>query len=59
MFKKVANVDVEDVFRSVTGVHVFQEKMNLADSASVQKLALQLTGDGEAPKGNVVMSYRA
>jgi hypothetical protein len=59
VFKKVANVDVEDVFRSVTGVHVFQEKMNLADSASVQKLALQLTGDGEAPKGNVVMSYRA
>jgi hypothetical protein len=61
VFKKVANVDVEDVFRSVTGVHVFQEKMNLADSASVQKLALQLTSEGEgaAPKGNVVMSYRA
>jgi len=59
VFKKVANVDVEDVFRSVTGVHVFQEKMNLADSVSVQKLASQLTGEGEAPKGNVVMSYRA
>jgi hypothetical protein len=65
VFKKVANVDVEDVFRSVTGIHVFQEKMNLADSVSVQKLALQLTGEGAAaasaatPKGNVVMSYRA
>jgi hypothetical protein len=65
VFKKVANVDVEDVFRSVTGVHVFQEKMNLADSASVQKLALQLTGEGEgaalasSAKGNLVMSYRA
>jgi len=40
--------------------------MNLADSASVQKLALQLTGQGAAAaasaatsKGNVVMSYRA
>jgi hypothetical protein len=66
VFKKVANVDVEDVFRSVTGIHVFQEKMNLADSASVQKLALQLTGKGEgegaalaSSKGNLVMSYRA
>jgi hypothetical protein len=63
VFKKVASVDVEDVFRSVTGIHVFQEKMNLADSASVQKLALQLTGQGAAAaaasKGNVVMSYRA
>ena len=62
VFKKVANVDVEDVFSSVTGIHVFQEKMNQADSASVQKLALQLIGEGEgaaAPKGNVVMSYRA
>ena len=60
VFKKVANVDVEDVFRSVTGIHVFQEKMNLADSASVQKLASQLTGEGAAAsKGNVVMSYRA
>jgi hypothetical protein len=62
VFKKVANVDVEDVFSSVTGIHVFQEKMNQADSASVQKLALQLTGEGEgaaARKGNVVMSYRA
>jgi hypothetical protein len=62
VFKKVANVDVEDVFSSVTGIHVFQEKMNQADSASVQKLALQLTGEGDGavvPKGNVVMSYRA
>ena len=70
VFKKVASVDVEDVFRSVTGIHVFQEKMNLADSASVQKLALQLTDPGSAaaaaasasattPKGNIVMSYRA
>ena len=61
VFKKVANVDVEDVFRSVTGIHVFQEKMNLADSASVQKLASQFTGEGAAAtqKGNVVMSYRA
>ena len=60
VFKKVANVDVEDVFRSVTGIHVFQEKMNLSNSASVQKLASQLTSEGAmASKGNVVMSYRA
>jgi hypothetical protein len=63
VFKKVASVDVEDVFRSVTGIHVFQEKMNLTDSASVQKLASQFTGEGAAAavasKGNVVMSYRA
>ena len=65
VFKKVANVDVEDVFRSVTGIHVFQEKMNLADSASVQKLASQITGQDESgamqksTKGNVVLSYRA
>jgi hypothetical protein len=60
VFKKVANVDVEDVFRSVTGIHVFQEKMNLSDSISVQKLASQLTSEGAAAsKGNVVMSYRA
>jgi hypothetical protein len=67
VFKKIANVDVEDVFRSVTGIHVFQEKMNMADSASVQKLASQITGEGEmmsgivrkSAKGNVVLSYRA
>jgi hypothetical protein len=61
VFKKIANVDVEDVFRSVTGIHVFQEKMNLADSGSVQKLALQLNseGQGQGAKGNVAMSYRA
>jgi hypothetical protein len=66
VFKKTANVDVEDVFRSVTGINVFQEKMNIADSASVQKLALQITGDGlgkikpgMSAKGNVALSYRA
>ena len=69
VFKKIANVDVEDVFRSVTGIHVFQEKMNMANSASVQKLALQVTGEGEgtseslrkSAKGNAApaLSYRA
>jgi hypothetical protein len=41
--------------------------MNMADSASVQKLASQITGEGEmmsgivrkSAKGNVVLSYRA
>jgi hypothetical protein len=72
VFKKVANVDVEDVFRSVTGIHVFQEKMNMVDSASVQKLASQITGEdpdtgvglgqiksGTSAKGNIALSYRA
>ena len=66
VFKKTANVDVEDVFRSVTGINVFQEKMNIADSASVQKLASQITGNGlgkikpgMSAKGNVALSYRA
>ena len=65
IFKKTANVDVEDVFRSVTGIHVFQEKMNLVDSINVQKLASQITGNVESEsvrkstKGNVALSYRA
>lgn len=67
VFKKTANVDVEDVFRSVTGINVFQEKMNMADSASVQKLASQITDKREttseivrkSAKGNVALSYRA
>jgi hypothetical protein len=61
VFKKVANVDVEDVFRSVTGIHVFQEKMDLADSVTAQKLASQITGQGEkqSTRGNVALSYRA
>jgi hypothetical protein len=65
VFKKVANVDVEDVFRSVTGIHVFQEKMNMVDSANIQKLASQVTGEAASSssslssKGKVALSYRA
>jgi hypothetical protein len=49
VFKKITSVDVEDVFRSVTGVHVFQEKMNRKDTLAAQMVASQMMLD----EGNV------
>jgi hypothetical protein len=59
VFKKIASVDVEDVFGSVTGVRVFQEKMNRKDTLAAQMVASQMImeeGDVGASKGK--MSYR-
>jgi hypothetical protein len=59
VFKKIASVDVEDVFGSVTGVRVFQEKMNRKDTLAAQMVASQMMmeeGDVVASKGK--MSYR-
>ena len=59
VFKKIASVDVEDVFGSVTGVRVFQEKMNRKDTLAAQMVASQMMmeeGDVGASKGK--MSYR-
>ena len=64
VFKKIASVDVEDVFGSVTGVRVFQEKMNRKDTLAAQMVASQMMieeGDVGGPglgasKGK--MSYR-
>jgi hypothetical protein len=51
IFKKVSSVDVEDVYRSVTGVHVFEEKMNLKDTLAAQMVASQLMlKEGEVGK---------
>ena len=51
VFKKISSVDVEDVYRSVTGVHVFEEKMNRRDTKAAQMTALkfaQSMGEGDA-----------
>jgi hypothetical protein len=51
VFKKISSVDVEDVYRSVTGVHVFEEKMNRRDTKDAQMTALkfaQSMGEGDA-----------
>ena len=51
VFKKISSVDVEDVYRSVTGVHVFEEKMNRKDTKAAQMTALkfaQSMGEGDA-----------
>jgi hypothetical protein len=60
VFKKIASVDVEDVFQSVTGVHVFQEKMNRKDTLAAQMVASQMMlEEGEsAGVGKGKMSYR-
>jgi hypothetical protein len=60
VFKKIASVDVEDVFQSVTGVHVFQEKLNRKDTLAAQMVASQLMlEEGEsAGVGKGKMSYR-
>ena len=62
VFKKIASVDVEDVYQSVTGVHVFQEKSNRRDTLAAQMVASQLMlEEGESAglgKGKGKMSYR-
>jgi hypothetical protein len=60
IFKKISSVDVEDVFQSVTGVHVFQEKMNRKDTLAAQMVASQMMlEEGEsAGVGKGKMSYR-
>jgi hypothetical protein len=62
VFKKITSVDVEDVFRSVTGVHVFQEKMNRKDTLAAQMVASQMMLDEGQVEGLVLgkgkMSYR-
>ena len=60
VFKKIASVDVEDVFQSVTGVHVFQEKLNRKDTLAAQMVASQLMlEEGESTGvGKGKMSYR-
>ena len=60
VFKKIASVDVEDVYQSVTGVHVFQEKLNRRDTLAAQMVASQLMlEEGEsAGLGKGKMSYR-
>jgi len=63
VFKKIASVDVEDVFQSVTGVRVFQEKLNRKDTLSAQMVASQMMleeGEGAAVlgKGKGAASYR-
>ena len=60
IFKKIASVDVEDVFQSVTGVHVFEEKLNRKDTLAAQLVASQLMlEEGEsAGVGKGKMSYR-
>jgi hypothetical protein len=50
VFKKISSVDVEDVYQSVTGVSVFQEKMNRRDTLAAQLAASQMMveeGEGE------------
>jgi len=54
VFKKIASVDVEDVFQSVTGVRVFQEKLNRKDTLTAQMVASQMMleeGEGAAVLG--------
>ena len=49
VFKKISSVDVEDVYHSVTGVSVFQEKMNRRDTLAAQLAASQMMAeDGES-----------
>jgi hypothetical protein len=60
VFKKISSVDVEDVYRSVTGVHVFEEKMNRKDTKAAQMTALkfaQSMGEGQG-EGASSLKYR-
>jgi hypothetical protein len=56
VFKKISNVDVEDVFQSVTGIQSFQERKNLKDTLAAQMVASQLLGEeGKKPS---LLKYR-
>ena len=60
VFKKISSVDVEDVYRSVTGVHVFEEKMNRRDTKAAQMTALKFAesmGEGQG-EGASSLKYR-
>jgi hypothetical protein len=60
VFKKISSVDVEDVFRSVTGIHVFEEKMNRRDTKLAQMTALKFSeemGEGQGESSSSV-KYR-
>jgi hypothetical protein len=56
VFKKIASVDVEDVFQSVTGVRAFQDKMNRKDTLTAQMVASQMMLEEGEGKGKA--SYR-
>jgi len=56
VFKKIASVDVEDVFQSVTGVRAFQEKLNRKDTLTAQMVASQMMLEEGEGKGKA--SYR-
>jgi hypothetical protein len=56
VFKKISNVDVEDVFQSVTGIQSFQERKNLKDTLAAQMVASQLL-DEEGKKPSL-LKYR-
>ena len=58
VFKKMASVDVEDVFQSVTGVHVFQEKLNRRDTLAAQMVASQLMLEEGEGIGQVAVSSK-
>ena len=62
IFKKISSVDVEDVYRSVTGVHVFEEKMNRRDTKAAQMTALKFAesmGEGQGQgEGASSLKYR-
>lgn len=57
VFKKITSVDVEDVYQSVTGVNVFQEKMNLRDTLAAQMVASNMELE-EGATGLSKMAYR-
>ena len=60
IFKKMSSVDVDDVYRSVTGVHVFEEKMNRMDTKAAQMTALQFAksmGEGQGESSSS-LKYR-
>ena len=56
IFKKISNVDVEDVFQSVTGIQSFQERANLKETLAAQMVASQLLG--EEGKKSSSLKYR-
>ena len=58
VFKKMASVDVEDVFQSVTGVHVFQEKLNRRDTLAAQMVASQLMLEEGEGIGQIAVSSK-
>jgi hypothetical protein len=58
VFKKLASVDVEDVFQSVTGVHVFQEKLNRRDTLAAQMVASQLMLEEGEGIGQIAVSSK-